>query len=130
MAFVALAAVSFNYQSYSQGVVSAPLFVFTNGSGTISPFQYGQLLNVGQSYDLTAIPNSGFVFSTWQPVNVFTITTALTNNNGDTLLISSLNTSPVPTYTTEPVLNFIMQPEVVIVANPLLTITGSSGWQA
>lgn len=54
-------------QSYAQGTL-APLYLSTNGDGSITPLQSGQLLEVGQSYNITATPDSGFSFSSWQPL--------------------------------------------------------------
>jgi hypothetical protein len=67
-----LATMCFISQSFAQGVISAPLLLFTNGAGSISPFQGGQLLVVGQNYEMEGVPDSGFGFSSWQPVDVFT----------------------------------------------------------
>jgi hypothetical protein len=80
---------------------------------------------------MTATPDTGFVFSSWQPANVFTSITYVIDGNGDTVPISSIYTSLVPTFTAQPVLDFTMQPVAVIYDNPgVSTITESSGWQA
>lgn len=116
--------------SHAQGTF-APLYLFTNGGGSMTPLQNGQLLQVGQTYDMTAIPDSGFAFSSWQPVNVFTFTEFIINPSGDTNFVVSVTASPVPEYTSQPMLEFTMQPVAVIYDNPgVRTITEGTGWQA
>jgi hypothetical protein len=126
-----LAAVCFANQIYGQGVAYASLMLFTNGAGSISPIQNGQLLEVGQTYDMEAIPDSGFVFSSWQPVNIFTYTEVTFDPDGETNppIISSV-LSPVPDYSYQQALEFTMQPVMVILDQPYNTLTESSGWQA
>ena len=46
-------------------VVSAPLTVAVNGSGTVTPNYNGQWLEVGRSYTMTAAAASGFTFDNW-----------------------------------------------------------------
>src|ERR1700677_1244561 len=77
----------------------APLYLFTNGDGTISPYQSGQMLDVGQTYDLTATAANGYEFNSWQPVNVFIFTQTSYDSNGDPILppTVSIVTSVVPT---------------------------------
>ena len=109
----------------------APLSLFINGGGSVSPLTNGELLEVGQTYNMVAIPDAGFAFNSWQPVNVFTFITLVTDTNGKTNTVVSVVASPVPTYTKQPSLDFIMQPVVVIDDSPgVRTITESSGWQA
>src|SRR5215471_11022128 len=99
-------------QAYAQGT-TAPLPLFINGGGTVSPLTNGQMLEVGQAYEMTAFPDAGFVFNSWQPVNVFTLTTFVIDQYGNTNTVVSVSLSPVPTYTNTPSLSFIMQPVVV-----------------
>jgi hypothetical protein len=104
--------------------------LFTTGSGEISPLQDGQLLVVGQTYDMEGIPDSGFAFGSWQPVNVFTFTQMQVDASGNPLPpLISIVPSPVPDYSFQPALEFTMQPVVVIADNPSLTITQGTGWQ-
>ena len=50
---------------------------------------------------------------------------------GNTNTVVAVVGSPVPTYTNQPSLDFVMQPVVVIADNPgVMTITQGSGWQA
>ena len=127
---VALTIACFTHQSYAQGTL-APLSLFTSGSGEISPLQDGQLLEVGQTYDMEAIPDTGFVFSSWQPVNVFDFSQITFNADGSTNPpVLSTVVSLVPNFTEQPLLEFIMQPESVIYDSAAVNITESIGWQA
>lgn len=119
-------------ESRAQGDL-APLQLFINGSGSVTPLQSGQLLEVGQSYEMTAIPDPGFVFSSWQPVNAFTFTQTNFDVNGNPILppVVSVDPSQIPQYTYNPVLDFTMQPVEDITtngSNP--NITEEPGWQA
>ena len=46
-------------------VVLSPLTLSTAGSGTVAPNLNGKLLEVGQPYQVTAIPGAGNLFSNW-----------------------------------------------------------------
>lgn len=107
----------------------APLLLYTSGAGRIIPFEDGQSLQVGRRYFMIAIPDRGYVFTNWTPVNVFTTTAIVTNNGVPTVLTNTI-TSAGPAYTRCPVLKFTMQPVEVIEDNSLLTISVSEGWQA
>lgn len=117
----------------AQGTLT-PLDLLIDGNGSITPFQNGQLLEVGQVYEMTAVPEPGSVFSSWQPVNVFTYTAfelEYVNGNVITNTISNVYDIPAPTNITQPVLDFTMQAETNLVDNPgSATLTESSGWQA
>ncbi len=129
---VALAMLCFTRPGRAQDTNTAPLYLFIAGSGEISQLQNGQMLNVGQDYEMTALPDAGFIFSSWQQVNIFTFEqiTIDANGNPNPPIISQV-TSPVPPSVFQPVLDFTMQPEMVLLNNPgVETITQSSGWQA
>jgi hypothetical protein len=128
-----MASMCFVHASDDQGVSYAPLaplFLFTNGSGGISPLQGGQLLELGQGYKIEGIPDPGFTFSSWQSVNVLTVTEIVNNENGVAVPVVNIITSPTEDYTFQPVLDFTMQPVTVISDTGLITITSTSGWQA
>jgi hypothetical protein len=115
---------------YAQGTL-APLPLYINGGGTVSPYTNGELLEVGATYNIKARAAPGFAFSGWQPVNVFTFTTFTIDLQGNTNMVVSVVPSLLPTYTNQPSLDFVMQPVVVIFDSPgVRTITRSSGWQA
>ena len=115
---------------HAQGT-NVPLSLFINGGGSVSPLTNGELLEVGQSYNMVATPDAGYAFSNWQPVNVFTFTNFVTDTNGNTVPVVSTTASPMPPYTNQASLHFIMQPVVLIYDNPGVgTITEGSGWQA
>jgi hypothetical protein len=110
---------------------NAPLYVSINGSGNVSPLTNGEWLVVGQAYNMVAVPNPGFVFSNWEPVNVFTYTSITVNSDGSTNMpVISVVASPIPNFTNQPSLDFVMQPVVVIYDSVSLTITKGAGWQA
>ena len=129
---VTLATVCFTRESRAQGTL-APLYLFTSGAGSITPFQNGDLLQVGQSNNMTAIPDSGYAFSSWQLVNVFIITQTNFDSGGNPILppITSVDPSPVPQFTYQPELGFNVQPLMEISGggqNP--NIAEIVGWQA
>lgn len=126
----ALATVCFPSQSHSQGTLAA-LHLYTSGNGSVTPLQDGQLLVVGQTYDMEAVPDSDSVFSSWQGVNVFTFTQMQFDGAGNPLppIISTVP-SLVPNYSYQPILEFTMQPDTVIQDSPGLTVVQSYGWQA
>ncbi|MGD1089647.1 MAG: Ig-like domain-containing protein, partial [Verrucomicrobiota bacterium] len=46
-------------------VLTAPLTVLINGNGTVSPDYNGALLQIGQSYSMTASASAGYAFTGW-----------------------------------------------------------------
>jgi Divergent InlB B-repeat domain len=128
-ALMAFAMAAFLPLGHAQSTL-APLLLYTNGPGEISPFSSGQLLQVGQTYDLEAAPDPGFLFSSWQSVVVFAITQSIPDGAGVTNTVVSVSVSPVPDYTFQADLQFTMQPVEVVLSNTGLTITQGTGWQA
>lgn len=127
---VALATACFPSPGHAQGTLSS-LLLFTTGSGSITPFQNRQLLVVSQSYDMTAVPDSGYTFSSWQPVNVFFFTDIVSDGSGGFSTNMSTVTSLLPESSEASTLNFTMQaPQVVFDGPGVRTVTESSGWQA
>jgi hypothetical protein len=122
----------FAQQGNGQGTVSyAPLHLFIDGAGEVSPLLDGEMLEVGRSYTMTAIPDTDFSFSSWQPVNVFTFTSFIVDVGGGVITNMSVIASPVPEYINTPSLSFNMQPEDLIYDNPgVSTMTEGRGWQA
>jgi hypothetical protein len=115
--------------------VLSPLMLYTNGPGTISPFEDGQMHEVGRTYYMIAIPEPGYAFTSWNPAEVFTLTsivldtipipgTVITNTN------TSVTLSPVPRYTGAQRLRFTMEPVEVLYNNNGNTLTRSYGLQA
>ena len=118
-------------QTHAQNTNRASLSLFITAGGTVSPLTNGQFLEVGQTYNMVASPDSGFVFSSWEPVNVFTFTTYTIDPSKNTNAVVSVVESPLPIFTNQPSLNFVMQPVVVIENNPgVMSITKNAGWQA
>jgi hypothetical protein len=116
----------------NRDVTNAPLELIIVGSGQVFPFHDGQMLEVGRRYSMIAIPDRGYAFTNWQPVNVFNFTEITIDPQGNTNppIISTV-VSPVPEFTSDPRLSFTMQPVEVIFDVPgVRTITMSKGWQA
>jgi len=129
LAFIILA--SSTSLIHAQDTNTAPLALFINGGGTVSPLTNGQVLVVGQSYNMVATADNGYSFSSWQQVNVFTTTSYVVDTNGNAIPVVSTILRPLPPYTNQPSLDFVMQPVTTIYNNPgFRTITESSGWQA
>lgn len=110
----------------------APLFVFTNGAGKVVPFSDGQMVEVGRRCTMVAIPEQGYVFTNWSPVNVFIITEYVSVVPfGPPYPVISFVVSPVPQFISDRVLRFTMQPvEVIYDDAGVRTVTRCSGWQA
>ncbi|HEY3760512.1 MAG TPA: hypothetical protein VGN23_02080 [Verrucomicrobiae bacterium] len=130
--FVTLAMMCFTHRACAQATYS-PLFLFTNGDGGVTPYQSGDSLEVGQNYEMTAIPNPGYMFSCWEPVNVFVITQTNYNSNGPILppVVSIVPSVVDIPYTNDVTLDFTNQAEMLITSsgsNP--SIIRASGWQA
>jgi hypothetical protein len=81
----ALAMACFAHVGYSQGTL-APLYLFTNGDGSITPYQSRQMLEAGQTYDITATPDAGYQFNSWEPVVIFIITQTNYDDTGNPVL--------------------------------------------
>ena len=111
---------------------NAPLSLFINSGGSVSPLTNGESLVVGQTYNMVATPDAGFVFTGWQPGAVFAFTeVTLDPYENPNPPVSSVVFSPVPIYTNQASLDFVMQPVVVIYDVPgVRTVTRGAGWQA
>ena len=109
----------------------APLSLWIFGGGSISPFTNGQPLEVGHTYSMTAVPDVGFVFSSWQPADFFNFTVITRNPDGSTnppqisVVPSAQNTNIYGST-----LSFTVEPVTVITDTPNLTVTQSKGWRA
>jgi hypothetical protein len=117
----------------NEGDFYVPLYVFTNGPGRIHPFRQGEVLRVGRRYAMTAIPERGYKFAGWQPVDVFIITQTNFNAHGEPILppIQSIVPSLGPTNSYEAELDFTMRDTIWISpdgSNP--SIVRAFGWQA
>ncbi len=80
---------------------------------------------------MEGIPDSGSVFSSWQPVNVFTLFEVVWDASGDQYTNTSSVAALIPEYVETSVLTFTVQPGQVLLDNPGVTmLTESRGWQA
>lgn len=115
----------------SSSQTKAPLELFTTGSGRIIPYQNGQMLSIGKSYTMTAIPDRGYAFAGWNRVNVFIFIETFSDGSGN--LATSIHTvvSPIGEWIKKRPLQFQVQPGEVIFDQPRVrTIVQRSGWQA
>ena len=116
----------------------APISVFTNGPGKIYIFQRGrtvvdgQMLPVGSSLLLVAVPDPGYQFVSWYPVIVFTFTEVTLDLQGNpNPPITSIVVSPVPKPVDRRILDSEVQPVIVLYDDPgVKVITQGFGWQA
>jgi hypothetical protein len=113
--------------------IFAPLYLYTNGQGQVGPVYDGQMLQVGRVYRAKAVPDFGYKFASWQPVNIFIITQTNFDAQGEPILppVQSVTTAVVPTFIYRPDLKFTMRDAIWITAdgnNP--SIVEAFGWQA
>jgi hypothetical protein len=112
--------------------IYSPLFVYTNGPGQIYPVNDGEMLQVGRVYKMKAVPDRGYKFASWQPVNIFILTQTNFNAQGEPILppIVSIVPAVVPTYTYRPNLRFTMQDvEWISIDGGNPSIMRAFGWQ-
>src|SRR5690349_18981291 len=95
--FLAVVMTCFTRQGFTQSSL-APLYLSTNGSGSITPFQTGQLLEVGQSFQMTAIPDAGFAFDSWQQASFFVFTQFLQDAGGNPFTRTNTTVSPTTNF--------------------------------
>jgi len=125
-----VATVHITHPSSGQGTAYAPLQVFTNGPGRISPFHAGQMLEVWGTRRMVAISDPGFAFISWEWVDVFIKTTRFTNSTGGiSTNIEKTVTSKQRFYTT-PELSFIVQPVFETIHSDVLSTASMYGWRA
>lgn len=116
----------------------APVDVFTNGPGRIYIFERGrsvadgQMLPVGSRIRLIAVPDPGYEFVSWYPVNVFSFTEVTLGADGNPATTNySVVASPVPRPVNHHILDREVLPLTVLYDVPgVRVITQSLGWQA
>lgn len=118
-------------QSGTEGP-SAPLLLCTNGCGTISPYNNGQMLEVGHNYTLSACPASGFSFDGWRQVTMAT-TVQVTRYPSDAWEITT-NTYVVRRGRIFVHSLYIIVPAVSVSVSSngpsVTTVTRTEGWEA
>jgi hypothetical protein len=127
---VVLAAACFAHRSGGQGTEYAPLEIFTNGPGRISPLHAGQMLEVWRTYSMEAIPDSGFTFHSWESVDVFIQNTLITNGSGGVFTNVQKTVTSRNQFFTRPELIFKARPILVSVHSNQLATTSAYGWRA
>jgi len=127
---VIVATVHSTHRSSGQVIAYAPLQVFTNGPGRISPFHSGQMLEVWGTYSMVAIPDPGFSFISWEWVDVFLKTTRITNSTGGmSTNIEKTVTSKQQFFATAE-LSFIVRPVFETIHSDVLSTASMYGWRA
>jgi hypothetical protein len=110
-----------------------PLFLYTNGSGTISPYQNGQMLEAGHSYVLTACAASGCEFNKWQMVTVSTEVKTVNYPSGLTVITTNTTVIETDRYFYNARLNFTAESSSVQTLDDhpgTSRVTRVSGWRA
>jgi hypothetical protein len=79
---------------------------------------------------MQAIPDLGYQFSDWQPVDIFFFIQQVPTGGGITNTVVTEVQSPLPEYSDQSILDFTMQPGTVITSTENLEVTQSEGWQA
>jgi uncharacterized repeat protein (TIGR02543 family) len=102
-------------------VVDAPLTVQVIGQGTVSPSDNGKMLQVGNTYTLTASPKPGFAFYKW--------TGSLTTNSARLSFTMESNLTFTANFVDvqRPVLAILSPAANAKVTGPSLTVTGRAG---
>jgi len=111
----------------------SPLILFTNGSGCISNYRNGQMLQAGQSFYMLAAPRQGSVFAGWQQVKKAIEVKTVHYPSGVTVITTNTVISVAGKPNCKPWMEFIMQPVTVrnVEDNPGNSIiTEYHGWQA
>jgi hypothetical protein len=107
-------------------VVLAPLQLFTNGLGTITPYYSNAWLQVGRNYTLTAVPAAGFGFVNW--------TGSVTNTKAALSFTMESNLSFTASFTdqTKPAITVTNLVNGQLVSTSLFTVCGTakdSNWR-
>jgi hypothetical protein len=111
----------------------AQLLLTTTGPGRVLPFHDGQILSVGPTYTMIAVPKHGQAFAGWSYLNVFTLTQVeITLSGGVPLTNTITNTAVSPTsiFSKNRILRFTVQPPLVLFATNGNSLTRQFGFQA
>jgi hypothetical protein len=128
-----LAALLFSAQWLLAQDTQSPLPLYISGSGKIAPFQDEDMLDDGRDYVMTAVPDKGYVFSSWQQADIFTFEEYFKSypDGQPVEKISSVVIRDPPEPGKNRVLHFTMQPEDILLDIPDVRILiHSYGWQA
>ena len=115
----------------ANNVSYAPLLLFTSGAGRIYPLENGQMLQVGRRHFMAPIPDRGYVFSNWTPVDVTTFRLFALDESGHQVVVTNQTiVLPGTERIKRPLLVFTLQPTDVVFSNDLTVITSTTGWEA
>lgn len=128
----ALALTCFARSGRAGAPATAALYIYTTGSGEFSPFQSGQLINVGQNCALTATADPGYEFNNWEMIGVYTLEQFTVDAHGNPLPpVFSQVVTHYQDYFYTPTVYFTMQADSLVEDVPGQEIvTGNWGWQA
>jgi len=111
----------------------APLILYTNGLGRISPFSSGQLLEVGYRYTLSASPKGNYAFANWKRVTVYRAVSTTHFPSGPWLITTNTTVFPHGEPIYEARLDFTMPAASMMVEtndSSIISTTKIEGWQA
>jgi uncharacterized repeat protein (TIGR03803 family) len=112
-------------------VVSAPLTVSTNGVGSLSTNYNGVLLQVGNSYAITATAGTGFVFTNWTGGTNLPLTVLTNGPTVQFVMASNLMLQANFLDLAKPTISITNVPAGLNVSNAAFTVKGRAGdnWQ-
>ncbi len=123
------------------GVAWAPLLLYTNGTGSISNLDRGQISNlyngqmlqVGRRYFMAAVPERGSQFTMWRQVKKSVEVKTIIYPSSVVIITTNTTVLPtgIPLKTAR--VSFVMEPATVQVRNDnpgTSVITTCKGWQA
>ena len=115
------------------GVTWAPLLLYTNGNGHISPYECGQMLQVGPRYFIRATPTRGCQFVAWQQVKTSVEVKTVIYPSGPVIITTNTTVTPTGKPLNKAWMSFTMEPVTVKLRNDnpgSSVITEQKGWQA
>jgi hypothetical protein len=115
------------------GVAWAPLLLYTNGTGSISNLCCGQMLQVGQRYIMTAVPDRSSQFNMWRRVKKSVEVKTIIYPSSVIIITTNTVVLPASMPLKTARMSFVMEPVTVQVRNDnpgTSVITTCYGWRA
>jgi hypothetical protein len=115
------------------GVTWAPLLLYTNGTGSISNLSNGQMLQVGKSYFMTAVPDRGSQFSMWRQIKKSVEVKTVIYPSSVIIITTNTTVSLAGRLLRTARVRFVMEPVMMQVRNDnpgTSVITTYCGWRA
>lgn len=106
--------------SYNVPAIRSPITISTVGSGSVTPNLNGQLLDVGRTYTIRAIPASGHAFTAWSG--------DLSGTTAQLTFVMRSNLTLVATFrdNSNPIITVASPAGNVRVTNGLVTVSGTA----